>query len=65
MLRGRRLIILTRGGQRLGKNYCDDNDGGGVFWPYVTPVRAQVLPKNGPKDSPSSLMIKVVKISTF
>ena len=37
MLRGRRLIILTRGGQRLGKNYCDDNESGGGFLPYVTP----------------------------
>ena len=41
------------------------NDSCGVFLPYITPVRAQVLPKNGPKDSPSSLMVKVMKISTF
>ena len=52
MLRGRRLIILTRGGQRPGKNYCDDNDSGGGFWPYVTPGRVQVVPKNGPKVAP-------------
>ena len=53
MLRGRRLIILTRGGQRLGKNYCDDDDSGGGFLAiYVTPGRAQVLHKNGQKDAP-------------
>ena len=49
MLRGRRLIILTRGGQRLGKNCCDDNVSGGGFWPYVTPGRAQDIPKKWPK----------------